>query len=128
MAHGKSGYPCLRRLLSPVYIRYLGFMDAPVPVIDLSKAPGKREAWDRPTWVVYLWALCELVFVTNPFQISSRLRVRMLRLFGAAIGDGVTMRPRLRVEFPGSCQASGPGSLRACGSTIRTGWRSAAMS
>jgi putative colanic acid biosynthesis acetyltransferase WcaF len=39
-------------------------MDEPVRVIDLSKAPGEREAWDRPSGVVYLWALCELVFVT----------------------------------------------------------------
>jgi putative colanic acid biosynthesis acetyltransferase WcaF len=75
-------------------------MDEPVRVIDLSKAPGERQAWDRPSWVVYLWAICELVFVTNPFQVSSQLRVRVLRLFGAQIGDGVIMRPRLRVKFP----------------------------
>jgi putative colanic acid biosynthesis acetyltransferase WcaF len=74
--------------------------DEPVRVIDLSKAPGERDAWDRPSWVVYLWALCELAFVTNPFQISSGLRVRVLRLFGAEIGEGVIMRPRLRVKFP----------------------------
>jgi putative colanic acid biosynthesis acetyltransferase WcaF len=71
-----------------------------VRVIDLSKAPGKREAWDRPSWVVYLWALCELAFVTNPLQVSSTLRVRTLRLFGAEIGEDVIMRPRLRVKFP----------------------------
>jgi putative colanic acid biosynthesis acetyltransferase WcaF len=75
-------------------------MDEPVRVIDLSKAPGEREAWDRPRLVVYLWAFCELVFVTNPFQISSGLRVRVLRLFGAEIGEDVIMRPRLRVKFP----------------------------
>src|SRR5450631_4409929 len=75
-------------------------MDEPVRVIDLSKAPGERQAWDRPSWVVYLWAICELVFVTNPFQVSSQLRVRVLRLFGAQIGDEVIMRPRLRVKFP----------------------------
>jgi putative colanic acid biosynthesis acetyltransferase WcaF len=75
-------------------------MDERVRVIDLSKAPGEREAWDRPAWVIYLWALCELVFVTNPFQSSSQLRVRMLRLFGAKISEGVIMRPRLRVKFP----------------------------
>jgi putative colanic acid biosynthesis acetyltransferase WcaF len=75
-------------------------MDEPVHVIDLSKAPGEREAWNRPSGVVYLWALCELVFVTNPFQVSSKLRVRVLRLFGAKIGKGVITRPRLRVKFP----------------------------
>jgi putative colanic acid biosynthesis acetyltransferase WcaF len=71
-----------------------------VPVIDLSKAPGERAAWDRPAWQVYMWAVCELLFVTNPWQISSSLRVRILRLFGAEIGIGVVFRPRTRVKFP----------------------------
>lgn len=71
-----------------------------IPVIDLSKAPGERAAWDRPAWQVYLWAVCELIFVTNPWQISSSLRVRVLRAFGADIGDGVVFRPRTRVKFP----------------------------
>lgn len=71
-----------------------------VPVIDLSKAHGERAAWDRPAWQVYLWAVCELLFVTNPWQISSSLRVRILRAFGAEIGPGVIFRPRTRVKFP----------------------------
>lgn len=71
-----------------------------IPVIDLSKAPGEREAWDRPAWQVYLWGICELIFITNPWQISSSLRVRVLRAFGADIGSGVVFRPRTRVKFP----------------------------
>ncbi|MEN2740519.1 acetyltransferase [Microbacterium sp. X-17] len=71
-----------------------------IPVIDLSRAPGERLAWDRPTWIIYLWAVCELLFVTNPWQISSSLRVRVLRAFGAEIGPGVVFRPRTRVKFP----------------------------
>lgn len=71
-----------------------------VPVIDLSKAPGERAAWDRPKWVVYLWSVCELLFVTNPWQISSSVRVRVLRAFGARIGSDVVFRPRTRVKFP----------------------------
>jgi putative colanic acid biosynthesis acetyltransferase WcaF len=71
-----------------------------IPVIDLSKAPGERAAWDRPAWQVYLWGACELILVTNPWQISSRLRVSVLRAFGAEIGDGVVFRPRTRVRFP----------------------------
>jgi putative colanic acid biosynthesis acetyltransferase WcaF len=74
--------------------------DGIVPVIDLSKAPGERQAWDRASLVVYLWAMFELLFVTNPWQISSRLRVRVLRMFGAEIGSGVIFRPRTRVRFP----------------------------
>ena len=74
--------------------------DGIVPVIDLSKAPGERQAWDRAPLVVYLWAVFELLFVTNPFQISSRLRVLVLRMFGAEIGSRVIFRPRTRVRFP----------------------------
>ena len=71
-----------------------------IPVIDLSKAPGERAAWGQPAWKVYLWAACELLFVTNPWQISSGLRVRILRTFGAQIGHNVIFRPRTRVKFP----------------------------
>ena len=69
-------------------------------VIPLAEAPGAGEAWDRPRLVIYLWAVAELLFVTNPWQISSSLRVRVLRAFGARIGSGVIFRPRTRVKFP----------------------------
>ncbi|MCQ1947839.1 MULTISPECIES: acetyltransferase [unclassified Arthrobacter] len=69
-------------------------------VIDLSKAPGSKESWGKPLYVVALWSACELVFVTNPWQISSRLRVAVLRAFGAEVADGVIFRPRTRVKAP----------------------------
>jgi putative colanic acid biosynthesis acetyltransferase WcaF len=71
-----------------------------IPVIDLSQAPGEHAAWDRPAWVIYLWGVCELLFVTNSWQVSSGLRIRVLRAFGAEIGEGVVFRPRARVRFP----------------------------
>lgn len=71
-----------------------------IPVIDLSKAPGEHAAWDKPKIVIYLWAIVELLFVTNAWQISSGIRIRALRLFGAKIGHGVVFRPRTRVKFP----------------------------
>ena len=71
-----------------------------VRVIALRDAPGEGLAWDRPRVVVYLWAILELLFVTNPWQISSSLRVATLKAFGAQIGEGVIFRPRTRVKFP----------------------------
>ncbi|PNI07349.1 acetyltransferase [Arthrobacter sp. AFG7.2] len=71
-----------------------------VRVVELSAAPGERAAWDRSRATVYLWGVMEQVFVYNPWQISSSLRVGVLRLFGAEIGDGVIFRPRTRVKFP----------------------------
>lgn len=71
-----------------------------VPVISLRRAPGAGESWDRPKAVVYLWAAAELLFVTNPWQLSSRLRTAVLRAFGAEIDEDVIFRPRTRVRFP----------------------------
>ncbi|GAA4753414.1 DapH/DapD/GlmU-related protein [Amnibacterium soli] len=71
-----------------------------VPVIDLSKAPGAGEAWDRPAPVIALWMLAEALLVTNPLQVSSSVRVQVLRAFGARIGRGTIVRPRVRVKFP----------------------------
>lgn len=74
--------------------------DTDIPVVDLSKAPGERSAWDRSRIMVYAWGIAELIFVTNPWQISSAIRVKVLKLFGAEIGTGVIFRPRTRVRFP----------------------------
>jgi putative colanic acid biosynthesis acetyltransferase WcaF len=71
-----------------------------IPVIPLAAAPGARSTWGRPVWIVALWNIAELLFVSNPWQISSAIRVRVLRLFGATIGDRVIFRPRTRVTFP----------------------------
>ena len=73
---------------------------AGVRVINLAEAPGEKAAWDKPRAQVYLWAIVELLLVTNAWQISSSLRIRALRLFGAEIGEGVIFRPRTRVKFP----------------------------
>ncbi|WP_156224060.1 acetyltransferase [Pseudactinotalea suaedae] len=71
-----------------------------IRVIDLSQAPGAPEPLRRPAWVTFSWSLVELLLVSNRLQISSRLRVWALRRYGAKIGRGVIMRPRLRVKSP----------------------------
>lgn len=78
----------------------MGNLRAENEVIDLSKAPGERAAWGKPAIIVYLWGAVELLVISNPWQISSALRVGVLRLFGAEIGNGVIFRPRTRVKFP----------------------------
>lgn len=69
-------------------------------MVDLSKAPGAGETWDRSRRYVALWMLVELLLVTNPLQVSSSLRAHVLRAFGAQIGRGAILRPRMRVKFP----------------------------
>lgn len=71
-----------------------------VPVINLAEAPGERQAWGRPPAVVYLWAAVELLVIYNPWQPSSMLRTKVLRVFGAEVGEQVLIRPRVRIKFP----------------------------
>lgn len=68
--------------------------------INLADAPGSREAWDRGFLWVLAWALVEPLLVRSSLQLSSGLRVAVLRAFGAEIGSGVITRPGLRVRFP----------------------------
>lgn len=68
--------------------------------IDLAQAgPGTFER-TRSKFLEALWILVEFLLVSNPLQVSSRVRISALRLFGAQIGAKVIMRPRLRVKFP----------------------------
>lgn len=69
-------------------------------MIDLAAAPGSGEKWDAPGWKVYAWGVVELLLVSNPWQISSRIPRAALVAFGARIGEGVLLRPRLRVRGP----------------------------
>lgn len=71
-----------------------------IKVIPLKDAPGSKEAWSKPVMVIALWMLVEYFLVTNALQPNSRLRAMALRAFGAKIGAGVILRPRLRVKFP----------------------------
>lgn len=53
----------------------------------------------RPIWVEALWLLVQAIATAS--WIPGRWhRVALLRLFGARIGKGVIIRPRLRVKFP----------------------------
>jgi putative colanic acid biosynthesis acetyltransferase WcaF len=71
-----------------------------IRVIPLAEAPGERSAWTKPKFVIALWYLVEYFLVTNPLQVSSKIRVLALKAFGAKIGQGVIFRPRTRVKFP----------------------------
>lgn len=73
---------------------------AGIPVVPLAAFDGNGEAWGKPAWVVALWLVAEWLFVTNPLQVSSGLRIKVLRAFGARIGENVIFRPRTRVKSP----------------------------
>jgi putative colanic acid biosynthesis acetyltransferase WcaF len=66
---------------------------------DLSLYDNGDFSRGRPALVVALWLIIEALFVASwlPGSLHRRL---ILRLFGARIGSGVVIKPRVRVKFP----------------------------
>lgn len=47
-----------------------------------------------------MWFYVNALFLKNSLLPSSRFKIFMLRLFGAKIGKGVTMKPGVNVKYP----------------------------
>ncbi len=52
-----------------------------------------------PRWCEMLWLIADAFAMSSWFP-GSGWRVALLRLFGAKIGDGVVIKPRVQVKFP----------------------------
>ncbi len=72
--------------------------------VDLSQAGAGNFRRTRSRFLEGLWIMVEFLLITNPLQLSSGVRVAVLRFFGARIGENVIVRPRLRVKFPWNLQ------------------------
>ncbi len=53
----------------------------------------------RSVWIEALWLFLQEFFISSWIP-GSAYRVFLLRLFGAKIGKGVNIKPRIRVKFP----------------------------
>lgn len=54
----------------------------------------------RPRVVEALWVLTKCFFFISPLPWPSRFKCALLRMFGAKIGTGVVIRPRVNIHFP----------------------------
>jgi putative colanic acid biosynthesis acetyltransferase WcaF len=54
----------------------------------------------RSKWVEALWYLTKCVFFLSPLPWPSALKCRLLRRFGATVGAGVNIKPRVNIHFP----------------------------
>ncbi|HLZ86214.1 MAG TPA: WcaF family extracellular polysaccharide biosynthesis acetyltransferase [Puia sp.] len=46
------------------------------------------------------WYLVNILFFKNPLNIISSLKVSLLRLFGARLGQGVVVKPAVNIKYP----------------------------
>ncbi len=54
----------------------------------------------RNSIIVALWYLCKLLIFNNPFLPFSVIKVVILRIFGASIGQRCVIKPLVRVKYP----------------------------
>ena len=47
-----------------------------------------------------LWYFINIIFVQNALIPSSGIRIFFLRMFGANIGNGVVIKPNVKIKFP----------------------------
>jgi putative colanic acid biosynthesis acetyltransferase WcaF len=66
---------------------------------DLSKYNNK---WYRPGAPAKraIWFVVNIVFFINPLNPFSKLKVWLLRLFGAEVGKGVVIKPAVNIKYP----------------------------
>lgn len=59
-------------------------------------------SWYKPGSKVkrLLWYLISVVFIQSSWNASSGLKIFLLRSFGARIGTGVVIKPRVTIKYP----------------------------
>jgi putative colanic acid biosynthesis acetyltransferase WcaF len=49
---------------------------------------------------ILIWYFVNVLFFINPLVPLSNIKVMLLRLFGAKVGEGVNIKPRVNIKFP----------------------------
>jgi putative colanic acid biosynthesis acetyltransferase WcaF len=62
--------------------------------------PGKGLVRGRSKMVEMVWYFLKCAFLLSALPWPSGLKVALLRSFGAKIGEGVVIKPRVNVHFP----------------------------
>ncbi|BDG09636.1 WcaF family extracellular polysaccharide biosynthesis acetyltransferase [Anaeromyxobacter paludicola] len=67
---------------------------------DLSTFDNRWYDPGRPLAVRVLWLAAHRAFLQTAFPWPSRLKSALLRAFGARVGEGVVIKPRVTVKYP----------------------------
>ena len=67
---------------------------------DLSAFSNPAYQPGRGFLVRMLWYYCSIIFFESGWLPLSGFKVRILRLFGATIGNGVNFKPNVRIKYP----------------------------
>jgi putative colanic acid biosynthesis acetyltransferase WcaF len=68
--------------------------------VDLSTYDNGWYHPGRSFLIRTIWFLINAIVLQNPMNPSSRVKASVLRLFGAKIGQGVTLKPGINFKYP----------------------------
>lgn len=68
--------------------------------VELSKFNNCWYYPGRSVLVRLLWHITNSLFLQNPLNFSSALKVWLIKLFGAKIGRGVVIKPSINIKYP----------------------------
>lgn len=76
--------------------------DRPLRVKAIRLAGYNNRDFDRgcPRWKEVCWVVVRSLFFMTAWPLPSRLRIALLRLFGAKVGQRVVIRSRVQITFP----------------------------
>lgn len=74
-------------------------MTAPTGVVRLDTYDRNPFERGRPRWIEALWLVAQCLFISSSLPGAAHRRW-LLRAFGARIGQGVDIKPLVRVKFP----------------------------
>lgn len=69
-------------------------------MINLSKFKNPKFSRGVSRGTEFLWWVCRSLFFSPWFPVPSKIKVMVLRIFGAKIGEGVVIRSRVNITFP----------------------------
>lgn len=67
---------------------------------DLSRFDNSWYAPGKGRIILLLWYLSNIIFIKNHFLPISFVKISVLRLFGARIGNGVIIKPGVNIKYP----------------------------
>jgi putative colanic acid biosynthesis acetyltransferase WcaF len=67
---------------------------------DLSRFDNRWYQPGAPAWKRVAWFVVGAVFVNSYLPVPVSVRVGLLRLFGAKVGRGVMVKPKVNVKYP----------------------------
>ena len=67
--------------------------------VDLAKY---NNDWYQPGSAVkrFIWFICGHTFINSYLPLPSSIRCRILRVFGAKIGENVVIKPKVNIKYP----------------------------